>query len=390
MHAFGCCILLCVNKGGLSPLVSFLSWLHNVVFDFAPLLSVKFFCKQFEKFFFENFLCVSFDMSNYASILNIPLPPPPPPPLPESRSAYQPYYNVATALPTNNYVLKNKNGYKNWIYRIEWELRAHGLLDIVRGKPPLNISSSEIQMMDARAVTLISGRIDDKILSNFAHAKTANELMESVKESFERRSATAALDCFRKLINLKFNENTSMQAHISKFESLLRELDAFGEPFPHGLRCLLLLSSLPSTTVFSSVVTTLGSLPKESISLDYVKQNLLDTEGMQKMRVTSENSSALLADSNKPRRHKRKSRPSGEKSEKAKRFVRICYSCRAEGHLANNCPANKEKPQKGRESRPVQEKTQKGRESARSAPPRALMANDNDFDIQGTVSNFLY
>ena len=91
-----------------------------------------------------------------------------------------------------------------------------------------------VKLFFANNLKIFSGRIDDKILSNLAHAKTANELMESLKESFKRRSATAALGCFPKLINLKFNENTSMQAHIAKFESLLRELDEFGEPFPHG------------------------------------------------------------------------------------------------------------------------------------------------------------
>lgn len=64
-------------------------------------------------------------------------------------------------------------------------------------------------------MSLIFSHLDAKIARDVAHVSNSKELMEVIKNNFEKKGPTDALDTLRKLINLKYHKDGNLQNHIA-------------------------------------------------------------------------------------------------------------------------------------------------------------------------------
>ena len=337
---------------------------------------------------------------------NVPPPPPPPPP------QVMPIIRPAGGPPTqSNYLLKNKNGYDVWHARILIDLKANGLLgQLCESDAPSLLSGIEQEMLDARAMSLIFAHLDDKVARDFTNAKSAVDLMTSIKTAFERKGPTDCLESLRNLVTLKYKQGTSMMAYISKFDRLVRDLDTQGDPFPVGLQANLLLVTLPGTPSFNSLVTTLGSLPKESLTLPFVKQKLLDLEGMEKVRgETGEKSTAAVYNASaKKKKYEDRRNPNtsknrvkclicdeGHRVSDCPHRTRKCFICGDRRHEFKRCPERLEnaKKKKTETENNMKEKSSGGDSKKNSNQRKVLMVDahgeDEEWENEGKSDRFI-
>lgn len=127
------------------------------------------------------------------------------------------------------YIMKNKGQYKTWRHRIELKLKAHGLYELITEPEGSDIWGDERQrkINDAKAQSMIISHLHDSYVAHLLGVNTARAMMERIQDLFERKSAIAPLDALKRLINLKYHENASIQNHLSRFEQLVRELETF-------------------------------------------------------------------------------------------------------------------------------------------------------------------
>ena len=82
---------------------------------------------------------------------------------------------------------------------------------------------------------------------------------------------------FRKLVNSKYKEGTSIAEHLNEIKSIVNQLTAMKITFDDELQALLLLSSLPESWE-TLVVTVSNSAPDGVVTMSQVTSSLLNEE----------------------------------------------------------------------------------------------------------------
>jgi len=75
---------------------------------------------------------------------------------------------------------------------------------------------------------------------------------------------------------MKFDDNESMETHLSQFDDLLRQVRPSGGKLDDDLIACMLLLTLPDS--FNMVITAIETLSSDKITLEFVKSRLLDEE----------------------------------------------------------------------------------------------------------------
>lgn len=160
-------------------------------------------------------------------------------------------------------------------------------------------------------------------------AKTASEMITALKNIFERKSTLSKLYIRRQLLTLKC-EDTNLQDHFMKFDSLIRDLEATGTKLDEDDKvCHLLLTM---TEKYQTVITVLET-SLTTLTLDFVKGKLLDAE--LKLKNTEQNM---------PVRNEECSFVSNEKPR--------CFNCGSKDHLIAKCPKPRKTYRGGQGRRP--------------------------------------
>lgn len=99
-------------------------------------------------------------------------------------------------------------------------------------------------------------------------------MVEKLDAVYRKASLCSRTYLLKKLLSLKYNENKNLQQHFQIFESTAREVKQSGLKLDDvSIVCFLLLSMPESYEV---VVTVLENLPQDDITLDNVKNRLLE------------------------------------------------------------------------------------------------------------------
>ena len=163
------------------------------------------------------------------------------------------------------------------------------------------VLSEEFHKLDLKAQDIITSLISDDFLEYVRDQTTAKGMWDSLCATFERRSCQGQTLVRKELANLKLLEGGNLNAHLIKFDNLVRQLKAAGAKPSEGDLISQLFITLPAS--YDAVVTALENLAEEDLKLSTVKSRLLGEETKQNNRNADQqtnSTNAASSDINKP------------------------------------------------------------------------------------------
>lgn len=92
----------------------------------------------------------------------------------------------------------------------------------------------------------------------YVRGGSAKEIWNKLKTTFKQKDASSRLYLLKKLITMKFDDNDSMETHLSQFDDLLRQVRLSGGKLYDDLIACMLILTLPDS--FDMVITAIEFL----------------------------------------------------------------------------------------------------------------------------------
>lgn len=199
--------------------------------------------------------------------------------------------------------------YSIWRAQYELVLERMKVLGVVTGetKRPVPVDEKAItdderaaiakwDTADLDARILIMGRIDDEFIVEIQHLKTAAAMWETLSTSCRVQGTLGTIHWIRRMVRMRYDESTDLQAHITALEGCVRELSFIQFKMPDDVTAALLLNSMPD-----SYEPVAASLPSSNLDLAKVRARLLDEYHRRKGRAAdAEAENALYGKSGTP------------------------------------------------------------------------------------------
>lgn len=134
------------------------------------------------------------------------------------------------------------NNFRQWKFQIKCALKAKGI-DISVPKPAGN--NVEWTKNDGMAMFIITSSMDFKQITLIENCETAKEIMTKLESIYEQKSELSKMLIHEKFYQYKMSTNDSVAQHISKVESLAKQLKESGESISEMAVITKILGTLP-------------------------------------------------------------------------------------------------------------------------------------------------
>ena len=159
--------------------------------------------------------------------------------------------------------------------------------------------------------------------------------MEDVRR--ERKNAQNKAFMIRKLVNMKYKDGTSVAEHLSSFQDVVNQVLNMNIKIDDELQALLLLSSLPDSWEIL-VISLSNSAPNGKVTMQMVKDSMLNEERRRKEQGTSTQGEALVTEGrSKTRNSPINSNWSQSRGKSKSRKNVECFYCKRPGHVIKEC-----------------------------------------------------
>lgn len=242
---------------------------------------------------------------------------------------------------------------------------------------PLSSLSDTWKIRNDKALGIIIEYISNEkldLIADETSAKSAWEKLEKVHQG-----TNPGLNAFFTLKNMmqrKYADASSMEEHIATFAADNRKLTAMGKAIGDEMQAFLVLTSLPSTSIWDTFTTSLlQSLPANStLTFETVSTRLLSQSLLVKGSSTpSEPPSALVADT--------RTGPSGNRDQ-----GQYCDYHESHGHATKDCRDLKDvKKERKKRKRKPREREKSGKAKANKAETDSDMDSDSDESDTSTI-----
>ena len=217
---------------------------------------------------------------------------------------------------------------------------------------PTTMSDEDWKILHRKAAATIRQWVDNNIFHHIAEENDAQKLWKKLEAMFEKGTSRNKALLIRRLVNLKYKDGRIMTEHTSNFISLVNQLVTMGMKIDDEMQALLLLGSLPDSWE-TLVISLSNSVPK--LTMDIVKDSLLNEEARRKEKGESSSSSEAYVSEKQEARGRSKTRaPHGngkkdpQRGRSKSRSNIKCYYCNKLGHIQRECRAWKREQNEGK------------------------------------------
>lgn len=215
--------------------------------------------------------------------------------------------------------LKGSENYVTWKFAMENYLCHEGLdsyissvSDASTGATGSTTSSAD-PAKEKKAKSVLNLSIDKTVFVHVASAKTAKEVWNKLKTTYEDVGMGRKIGLIRTIVNTKLESCDSMESYVSEILTAAHSLTEIGFAVPDDWLAIFLLTGL--TEEYGPMIMALENTTA-ALSSDSVKTKLLQE------KKSSPSESAFYS-KNRPKKTQRKDI--------------ICYSCRKKGHVSKQC-----------------------------------------------------
>jgi hypothetical protein len=230
--------------------------------------------------------------------------------------------------------------FKQWKFQIKCALRAKGL-NINELKPESRDEQVIWNKQDGMAMFILTSSMDLDQISLIENCETAKEVMNKLEAIYEHKSEFNKMMVHEKFYQYSYCSSDTMAQHVSKVESLAKQLRESGEQISDTAVMTKILSTLPSS--YRSLRQAWLSLDSASQTIQNLTSRLIDEEASLVKDTTSE--TALVTSKGHITYGKAKGNTSHTNT--SHRF--LCYNCNKRGHFARDCKAPKKSVRKNKE-----------------------------------------
>jgi len=147
-----------------------------------------------------------------------------------------------------------------------------------------------LRALNRKAVGLIRLHINHNIFHHVANDTYAFKLWQKLESIYERKTAMNMALVIKRLAKLECRDGSSVIEHLNVFQGRINQLSAMKINLDDEVQALLLLSSLPDS--WNTLVVSLSnSSPDGKLTLEMVKNNLLNEEARRKEKGNNLSSS---------------------------------------------------------------------------------------------------
>jgi hypothetical protein len=223
------------------------------------------------------------------------------------------------------------DNFRQWKFQLQCALNAKGL-DITQKRPEKKEEDSAWSKNNGLAMFIISSAMDLKQITLVENCETAAEMIDKLNSVYEQKSELNKMIIHERFYEYKMTPNDTIAQHVSKVESLGKQLKEIGEDISDTALITKILSSLPSK--YRMVRQAWMSLETSKQTITNLTARLLDEEASLNAEDTQNESNALFTSGRKPQIQ------TGNKKNRI-----VCYSCHKRGHYAKECYSKKRNTQ---------------------------------------------
>lgn len=196
---------------------------------------------------------------------------------------------------------------------------------------PKDMSDVEWNIMHRKTIGYIRRFIEHSIFHHFSNEEKADVLWKKMEAMFERKHALNKAYIIIRIVRLRYAEGANMTEHLNAYQGLINQSINMKIALDDEVVALLLLSSLPDSWD-TLVVSISNSAPDGALTLQMVKDCLLNEESRRKEQEHSSETKAMVAENDRGRSKNRNSQRARDKS-KRKSKPRKDFKCHYCGGL---------------------------------------------------------
>ncbi|KAL6211098.1 hypothetical protein ACLB2K_016326 [Fragaria x ananassa] len=139
----------------------------------------------------------------------------------------------------------NGRNYTIWKAKMEDLLYCKDLSSPIEGNKPNAMSDEEWKKLNRKCIGVIRQWLDDNVFHHISKETTTLELWRKLESLYERKTTANKAFLIKKLVNLKYKGETSINEHLNEMQSIVNQLSSMNMALDDELQALILLSSLP-------------------------------------------------------------------------------------------------------------------------------------------------